>query len=163
MAKKVDKNSMEYLLEWQNVLMPGNNKALVLSKKQLQRKTVEQIERDNIGIKAAHRVLKDATDVHVFFENFYQMTEAVEHIKLLTKYHKLSGERAIDKALKEMNMKKDTAVKNFLTRSFDKAKADAAEVETEEPIKEWEKSLMPYKDKMNDENLAYIDELLATK
>lgn len=157
--KKVDKNSKEYLLEWQNALLPGKNTELVLTKKQLIRKTAEEMDRCKTGIAYCKKVLKTATDPNVYFENFIRMTDGVKRIKLLSRYHKVANERALDSAVVKINKNKDEAIKNFLNRSFNSVKEEVEQTGDKSLFDSWFKTIEPYKEKFSTDNLELLKEL----
>lgn len=157
---KVQKNKDEYNLEWQKLLMPGDT--LVLSVKELRNKTREQLVRDSEGLKFAKRVIKETNDVDDFFKYFFYLTESVEHIKALSRFYNLPNKLAMDSAVRDIHRKKGDAIKNFLTRSSDSAREKIAETGSKEAAEVWYKSILPYKEKMDEENCEYVEELYSS-
>lgn len=157
---KAQRNKDEYNLEWQKLLMPGDT--LVLSVKELRNKTRQQLVEDNEGIKYAKRVLKETNDVNDFFKYFFYLTERVTHIRALSRFYNLPNKLAMDNAVRDINRKKDEAVKNFLTRSSNSVKESIAETGDKSAVEKWYKSILPYKEKMNEENCNYVEELYSS-
>ena len=158
--KKKSNAHKEYLLQWQNVVMPENGNKLLVTEEQLQA-TTQYIAANDL------RIMNDCNDIiqstlkpDTFFMRLNLLVDKAKHLAVLERYISFSG-ASPSSAYNEMVENYQEAIREFLIRyfseTFDKAEAMKTEKGRIGKYQKFYDSLQEYYCYMNDENIDYIE------
>jgi len=149
-----------FLLEWQNFIMPDSKERLIMPEHQLKAISQQQAANDL-------RIINDCTDIisttvnpETFFMRLNLLLEKSKHLSEFEKYISFTGASPIA-AYNEVVANYQKAIKTFLIRyfsdTFDKAEAMKTEKGKIGKYKKFYESLQLYYCYMDNSNIEYIE------
>lgn len=150
------------LLELQRLVVTNapHNK-LVLTEEQLLIHANNMIQRQVQIIDDSKRLIDNTVNPEVFFKRYDLLKEKAEYLIQFTPYIKFKGIKP-KQMLTELNLNEQAAISKFLQRYYVSVVQKTKTLKTEKAKKnqftKYYDSLQPYYDRMNEENIHYIEE-----
>ncbi len=147
------------LLELQKLVLVDSPDTLIMSEKELKAIAIKQAQRDiEIG-QDCIRIVCNTKDPDTFFSRYDLLIESSDHMRLFEKHLNFSASPSLGYSEVWANQQK--AIHEFLIRYFSDVFDQAAKLKTiKGKLNKYQKfydSLQPYYDKMDAENIDYVE------
>lgn len=153
------KQKKESLLELQDVVSGKSYGRLVMSEKQLIDAATRSAQRDIEIIHDCIRIISETKKPDTFFSRFDLFIEAADRLRIYEKHIRFSSSPSA--AYGQLWEDQQECTRQFLIRYFSDVFDQAENLKTDKGrLNKYQKfydSLQPYYDKMNEENIDYIE------
>lgn len=147
------------LLNWQKIVLTDSPDRLIMTQEQLQQLSEQQASDDLRIIQECMKIISYTIEPDVFFSRLDLLKEKASHMKSLEPFVDFSGATPTA-ALNEVLEKEQECIYQFLVRcyscTFDKANTMKTEKGKNNQFKKLYDSLIPYFERMDEQNINYI-------